>query len=203
MFTGIVECLAVVQRITDDGTGRTLELLSSFALDVKPGDSIAVNGACLTVVQCNEHSCSFQAGPETLLRTNLGELHPGDRVNLERSLKVGDRLSGHIVQGHVDAIGHIDARVAKGEWETIWFRCPEEQALQMVSKGSVAVDGISLTLVDVDKSRFSVALIPHTLASTTLGFKPVGATVNLETDIIAKHVCKYAEHFNAQFVHAK
>src|SRR5262249_55288734 len=132
----------------------------------------------------------FQAGPETLLRTNLGELRPGDRVNLERALRVGDRLGGHMVQGHVDGLGHIASRQREGDWELVWFRCPEGLAAQMVSKGSVTVDGISLTLVDVTRDGFSVALIPHTLAVTTLGFKTAGTTVNLETDILAKYVWK-------------
>ncbi len=195
MFTGIVECLATVRCAADDGAGRTIQLDLPFSHEIGIGESIAINGACLTVVERDARSCRFQAGPETLLRTNLGELREGDRVNVERSLKVGDRLSGHVVQGHVDALGHIDARQQQGEWETIWFRCPAELAMQMVSKGSITVDGISLTLVEVEKHRFSVALIPHTLACTTLGFKPVDAAVNLETDLVGKYVWKWVENF--------
>jgi riboflavin synthase len=198
MFTGIIECLATVRRLAPGGPGRNLELnfpIADFLNDVKTGDSIAINGACLTVVACSQDSCSFQIGPETCERTNLGQLREGDRVNVERSLRLGDRLGGHMVQGHVDAIGHIDQRSRQGEWDVLWFRCPETLTLQMVSKGSIAIDGVSLTLVHVERDRFSVALIPHTLAATTLGFKPVGATVNLETDMIAKHVCKCVEHY--------
>src|SRR5262245_13956293 len=190
MFTGLVETLGSVQRIDPDGDGRLLRVAVSFAAEVAVGDSVAINGACLTVVGQDAATCRFQAGPETLRRTNLGELRPGDRVNLERSLRVGDRLGGHFVQGHVDGVGHIAERVRQGEWETVWFSCPGALAAQMVSKGSVAVDGISLTLVDVAADRFSVALIPHTLAMTTLGFKAVGAVVNLETDLLAKYVWK-------------
>jgi riboflavin synthase len=147
------------------------------------------------VVERDAETCRFQVGPETLLRTNLGELAPGDRINVERSLRLSDRLGGHLVQGHVDGVGHIAERSRQGDWELVWFRCPPKLTGQMASKGSVAVDGISLTLVDVTADRFSIALIPHTLANTTLGFKPVGARVNLETDLLAKYVGKALEHF--------
>jgi riboflavin synthase len=120
----------------------------------------------------------------------LGELRPGDRVNLERSLRLNDRLGGHLVQGHVDGMGKIAERRKEGEWEFVWFSCAPELTAQMVSKGSLAVDGISLTLVEVSEGRFSVALIPHTLGATTLGIKHTGATVNLETDLLAKYVWK-------------
>src|SRR6185295_6443893 len=128
---------------------------------------------------------------ETLRRTTLGDRAPGDRVNLQRSLRVGDRLGGHLVQGHVDGTGTIARRIREGEWEVFWVQCSTELAAQMVSKGSVAVDGVSLTLVEVTKDGFSIALIPHTMAMTTLGHKAVGATVNLETDQLAKYVWKF------------
>src|SRR5262245_39115608 len=191
MFTGLVEALGTVRQVTPEAPGKRLVIAApTFAPELTLGESVAVNGACLTVVAFERETCSFQAGPETLRRTNLGELVPGDRVNLERSLRVGDRLGGHFVQGHVDGLGRIAERRRQGEWETVWFSCPADLAAQMVPKGSVAVDGISLTLVDVAADRFSVALIPHTLAATTLGFKPPGAAVNLETDILAKYVWK-------------
>ena len=191
MFTGLVEALGTVVEITSDGTGRRLVLSeSAIAPQLVLGESVAVNGACLTVVAHDATSFAFDAGPETLRRTNLGDLRPGDRVNLERSLRMGDRLGGHMVTGHIDGLGAVAARIAEGDWLTVWFACSDELAGQMVSKGSVAVDGVSLTLVDVERTRFSVALIPHTLEHTTLGFKEVGPPVNLESDLLAKYVWK-------------
>lgn len=190
MFTGLVEALAPVERVEAEGDGRALVVAAPFAAELAPGESVAVNGACLTVVARDARACRFQAGPETLRRTNLGELSPGDRVNLERALRVGDRLGGHLVQGHVDGLGRVASRRRQGEWEVVWFSCPAELAAQMVPKGSVTVDGVSLTVVDVTADGFSVALIPHTLGHTTLGFKPPGASVNLETDVLAKYVWK-------------
>ncbi len=191
MFTGIIEVLGTVRRVASDGAGRALTLAApSFAAELALGESVAVNGVCLTVVAHDAETCTFQAGPETLQRTNLGELTAGDRVNLERSLRLGDRLGGHWMQGHVDGVGRIAERVRQGDWELFWLSCPAALAEQMVPKGSVTVDGISLTLVDVAADRFSLALIPHTLAVTTLGFKQAGAAVNLETDILAKYVWK-------------
>jgi riboflavin synthase len=191
MFTGLVEALGVVRELNADGAGRLLVIEGqAFAAELALGESVAVNGCCLTVVAHDATTCRFQAGPETLRRTNLGDLQPGDRVNLERSLRVGDRLGGHIVQGHVDGVGRIERIASDGEWTTTWFSCPAELSAQMVSKGSVAVDGVSLTLVEVEDARFSVALIPHTLANTTLGFKRPGDPVNLETDLLAKYVQK-------------
>lgn len=194
MFTGLVEALGAVCQVVPDGAGRHLVLAApTLAAELAVGESIAVNGCCLTVVERDRESCRFQVGPETLRRTNLGELAPGDRVNLERALQLTDRLGGHLVQGHIDGVGHVELRFPQGEWETVWFRCPPELTAQMVSKGSVAVDGVSLTLVDVEPERFSVALIPHTLTNTTLGFKEQGAAVNLETDLLAKYVWKFLQ----------
>ena len=191
MFTGLVETLGVVHALTADGAGRLLVIEAPpLTAELTLGESVAVNGSCLTVVAHDATTCRFQAGPETLRRTNLGELRPGDRVNLERSLRVGDRLGGHIVQGHIDGVGRIDRILSDGEWVLMWFACPSELSAQMVSKGSVAVDGVSLTLVDVEDGRFSVALIPHTLALTSLGFKRPGDPINLETDLLAKYVQK-------------
>jgi riboflavin synthase len=190
MFTGLVEALAPVERVEVEGDGRALVVAAPFAAELALGESVAINGACLTVVAHDDRICRFQAGPETLRRTNLGELKPGDRANLERALRVGDRLGGHLVQGHVDGLGRVASRQRQGEWEVVWFSCPAELAAQVVSKGSVTVDGVSLTVVDVTADRFSVALIPHTLAQTTLGFKRPGASVNLETDVLAKYVWK-------------
>lgn len=193
MFTGLIESLGTLQAIVPEGTGMVLTIAASgIAAAVKIGDSVAINGACLTVVEHTDTILRFQAGPETLRLTNLGDLTVGDRVNLERPLRLGDMLGGHMVQGHVDGIGRVAERVRQGaDWELVWFSCPPELARQMVPKGSIAVDGVSLTLVDVAAERFSVALIPHTLQHTTLGFKTVGKAVNLETDILGKYVWKY------------
>lgn len=191
MFTGLIEALGTVRRVEAEGPGQHLVVEAlALARQLSVGESVAVNGACLTVVGHGAGTCRFQVGPETLRRTNLGALVPGDRVNLERALRLGDRLGGHLVQGHVDGLGRIAERLRQGDWELVWFSCPADLAEQMVPKGSVAVDGVSLTLVEVAADRFSVALIPHTLACTTLGFKPLGAAVNLETDLLAKYVWK-------------
>ncbi|CAN5430107.1 hypothetical protein BH10PLA2_BH10PLA2_28490 [soil metagenome] len=136
------------------------------------------------------HACTFEVSPETLRRTNLGELQRGAPANLERALRLSDRLGGHLVQGYVDGMGRLASRKADGEWVIFCFGCPGELTRQMVPKGSICVDGVSLTLVDVTSDGFSVALIPHTLEQTTLGKKAPGGTVNLETDVLAKYVWK-------------
>ncbi|MBI2827188.1 MAG: riboflavin synthase [Planctomycetia bacterium] len=189
MFTGLVEALAPVAEARSQPPGRLLAIRAGgLADEVRVGDSVAVSGCCLTCVASAAGLLSFEAGPETLGRTTLGELAPGALVNLERSLALGDRLGGHFVTGHVDAMGTLDAREDDQSWSTFWFRFPPELRRQMASKGSIAVDGVSLTLVAVEPDRFSVALIPHTLAHTTLGPLAVGRRVNLETDLLAKYV---------------
>ncbi len=188
MFTGIVEALGTVAEVADEPPGKQLVVSAPIvAAGAAIGESIALNGCCLTVVVVSGQALSFQAGPETLARTNLGGLKIGSMVNLERSLKIGDRLSGHFVTGHVDGIGTLAQRRDEGDWCTCWFAAPPALTTQMASKGSVAIDGVSLTLVDVGPERFSVALIPHTLAMTTLGRLVVGDRVNLETDLLAKY----------------
>jgi riboflavin synthase len=189
MFTGLIEQLGEVAEIVAEPPGVRLVIREPrIAAAAKVGDSIALNGCCLTLVAVDGYRLSFQAGEETLSRTNLGQLGPGDVVNMERSLRAGDAIGGHYVTGHIDAVGTVDSRRDDGDWCTMWFRAPAPQLQQMASKGSVAVDGVSLTLVDVDSERFSVALIPHTLAVTTLGRRKVGDRVNFETDILAKYV---------------
>src|SRR5262245_46870130 len=142
MFTGLVEAMGTVRETRDDGAGRSLRVdESAIAADLSLGASVAVNGVCLTVVECDRHSFVFQVGPETLRCTNLGELQTGARVNLERSLRVGDRLGGHIVQGHVDGVGRLERRERHGDWDMLWFTCDPALTKQMVRKGSIAVDG--------------------------------------------------------------
>jgi riboflavin synthase len=189
LFTGLVESLAAVAEIVPEPPGVRLVIREPrIATASAIGDSIAINGCCLTVVAINGDTLAFQAGEETLSRTNLGELKSGDMVNLERSLKMGDAIGGHLVTGHIDAVGIVDRRVDDTDWCTMWFRVPHSLTSQIASKGSIAVDGVSLTLVAVENDRFSVALIPHTLSMTTLGRRNVGARVNIETDILAKYV---------------
>ncbi len=194
MFTGLVETMGTVCDVSSDGTGTLLRIEEpTVGQDLPLGASVAVNGVCLTVVAVDERTFSFQAGPETLRLTNLGELRPGMKVNLERSLRLGDRLGGHIVQGHVDGLGRLARRERQGEWENLWFACAADLTRQMIRKGSITIDGVSLTLVDVGAEDFSVALIPHTLEITTLGTKQLGDTVNLEIDMFAKYVFKCLE----------
>jgi riboflavin synthase len=197
MFTGLVQSLATVQQITPEGPGVRLTLVESeLAQQAALGDSIAVNGCCLTVVEITDDALAFEAGPETLAKTTLGKLAVGDQVNLESSLCLGDTLGGHLVSGHVDGVGSVVQRDEDAEWATFWIQVPGELARQMASKGSVAVDGVSLTLVEVQPDRFSVALIPHTLAVTTLGTRRVGDRVNIETDLLAKYVQRQLEWRN-------
>jgi riboflavin synthase len=189
MFTGIVENVGSVESATPEEPGRRLIVRApSIAASALVGQSIAVNGCCLTVIECDHEKLHFQAGPETLGRTNLGELTAGALVNLERSLRLGDLLGGHLVSGHIDGLATIDQRQDDREWSTFWFGVPPALTRQMAAKGSVAIDGVSLTLVAVEDDRFSVQLIPHTLAVTTLGSRRPGDRVNVETDLLAKYV---------------
>ncbi len=189
MFTGIVQSLASVDQLVPAGPGVRLVIDDATTAKLSTiGDSIAINGCCLTVVGVEGPLLAFDAGKETLERTNLGELVSGSKVNLEPSMSLGDSLGGHLVTGHIDGVGTVDRRVDDQEWSTLWFRAPKALMRQMASKGSVAIDGVSLTLVDVEDERFSVALIPHTLRVTTLGQRQPGNRVNLETDVLAKYV---------------
>ncbi|MDO5554676.1 MAG: riboflavin synthase [Planctomycetia bacterium] len=194
MFSGIVEALGVVEAIVSEPPGvKILVKEPGIAAETNIADSICVNGCCLTVVEKQGDTFAFQAGPETLARTNLGVLAPGSGVNLERALPANGRLGGHFVSGHIDGQAELVKIVDSGDWSDYYFRVPKELARQMASKGSVAVDGVSLTLVRCECDLFSVALIPFTLSVTTLGRKQVGDHVNIETDILAKYVQRLVE----------
>ncbi|MDR1479674.1 MAG: riboflavin synthase [Planctomycetaceae bacterium] len=189
MFSGIVESLGVVSGLVREGVGCRLEIKDLLiGNSVNISDSVAVNGCCLTVIGKSGNKFEFQAGPETLSRTNLGELGVGSRVNLESSLVVGERLGGHFVSGHIDGQGELIRIDDLGEWQDYYFKVSPELSVQMASKGSVAVDGVSLTIVKCEDELFSVALIPYTLKVTTLGLRKIGDKVNIETDILAKYV---------------
>lgn len=194
MFTGLVETQATINEIDAEAAGKriTLERPREFG-DCRLGDSIALNGCCLTIVELDAERMVFQAGEETLSRTNLGRLQIGSRVNCERAMRLGDRIGGHLVSGHIDAVGTVTSRADDNEWSKIFFSAPPGLMRQVVSKGSIAVDGTSLTVVDVTDTEFSVALIPHTLEVTTLGQLRCGDEVNLETDLLAKYVQRQLE----------
>ena len=194
MFTGLVQALARVESVREQAPGRRLVIVCpALAAGASIGDSIAINGCCLTVVESDGERLSFEAGPETLARTTLGRLATGSEVNLEPSLAVGDRLGGHFVTGHIEAVGSLAARHDEQDWSTCWFSFPEALGRYMVPKGSIAIDGVGLTLVEVTRDKFSVALIPHSLAVTTLGKLKPGDPVNLETDLLAKYAQKQYE----------
>jgi len=192
MFTGLISDIGVLERLVPRQGGARLTLrpgrLPADALGL--GESVACSGACLSVVERGGGLVSFEAVPETLSRTTLGAWRPGTRVNLERALAVGDRLGGHLVLGHVDAVGELLARVPEGQGARLTFSLPAGIAALVAEKGSIAIDGVSLTVAAVARDRFEVALIPDTLSRTTLGEAAVGARVNLEADVVARHVAR-------------
>jgi riboflavin synthase len=197
MFTGLVEAMGSVRNIEPEAVGIRLEIsvpegwaAASSTDRLQLGESVAIDGCCLTVVELSESSAQFQAGTETLSKTTLGSLEPGDRVNLERSLPANGRLGGHIVQGHVDGTAVVDSVTTEGDWTRISFSLPAELARLLVPKGSVAVAGVSLTVVNATETTFDVALIPHTLRETILGGLKPGDRVNIETDILGKYVAR-------------
>lgn len=192
MFTGLIETVATVRRLSPVPGGKSLELDVHWPDGVPPcvGDSIAVNGACLTAVQLTDHGFVAELSGETLGRTLLGTLKPGDRVNIERALRLGDRLGGHIVQGHVDATIRLLAVRPEGRFSRWRLSLPQEHARQLVAKGSVCVDGVSLTVASLAEDCFEIALIGETLQSTTLGDRRTGAEMHLETDVLAKYVAR-------------
>ncbi|MFG2192138.1 riboflavin synthase [Streptomyces sp. NPDC048639] len=189
MFTGIVEELGEVVAVEDLGDASRFRLRGPVVTeDAKHGDSIAVNGVCLTVVDIQSGEFTADVMAETLSRSSLGALAPGSRVNLERPMALGGRLGGHLVQGHVDGTGAVVERKSAEHWEIVKVSLPEHLNRYVVEKGSITVDGISLTVVDAGPDFFTVSLIPTTLALTTLGIKQPGDPVNLEVDVIAKYV---------------
>ncbi|ACG74057.1 riboflavin synthase, alpha subunit [Anaeromyxobacter sp. K] len=192
MFTGLVADVGVVERIVPRQGGARLTLRPArLPVDeLVLGESIACSGACLTVVERGGGLVSFDAVPETLARTTVGGWRPGTKVNLERALAVGERLGGHLVQGHVDAVGEVLRRVPEGQGARLTISLPPSIAPLVAEKGSIAVDGVSLTVATAGRDRFELALIPETLARTTLGQAAAGAKVNLEADVLARHVAR-------------
>lgn len=189
MFTGIVEELGRVESLERGDRGARLAVRCSVVRSgTRVGDSIAVNGVCLTAVDVRADLLGFDLAPETLERSTLARLEPGDPVNLERPLTLASRLGGHLVQGHVDAVGAVDSVAGDGDGARLRVRVPDGLARHVAEKGSVAVDGVSLTVASLEGETFEVALIPHTLTATTLGTRRPGDRVNVETDVLAKYV---------------
>jgi riboflavin synthase len=189
MFTGIIEEMGSVKALRHEAGAARLAVSASRVLGgTAPGDSICVNGVCLTVVEMDKSGFSADVAVETLKVTNLGELKAGAKVNLERALQLSARIGGHLVSGHVDAVGRIREKREEGNGWRIFIDAPDMVLRYVIKKGSIAIDGISLTVADVDKKGFSIAMIPHTAKLTTLGFKSAGESVNLEADLIGKYV---------------
>jgi riboflavin synthase len=189
MFTGIVREKGRVAALNGGAEGIRLRIEApGTAAQVGVGDSVAISGCCLTVVGVEDGTLSFDAVPETLDRTSLGRLAPGGEVNLESAVRAGEPLGGHVMQGHVDAVGTVRSVEPEGDGRRIWFDAPEAVLRYVVEKGSIAVDGVSLAVAALDDAGFAVALIPHTLAETTLGDFEPSRRVNLEADVLAKYV---------------
>ena len=194
MFTGIIEEVGEVAGVEHRGDSAVLRIAARrIAEDLAHGASIAVNGVCLTVVGWGEPGIDFDVMGETLKRSVIGTLSPGDRVNLERAVRADARLDGHVVQGHVDGTGVVLSRTPAEAWESVRFGLPAELARFVAEKGSIAVDGVSLTVTAVGPDWFEVGLIPETLRATTLGGKAAGDPVNLEVDVLAKYVARLLE----------
>jgi riboflavin synthase len=192
MFTGIIEGLGAVTAVRPAGSGKRLAVAADFDLSgTRVGDSISVSGACLTAVAIAGRQFEVDVSPETLAKTTLGSVRVGERVNLERALRLSDRIDGHLVSGHTDGTGTIHDRQAVGNAVVVTVAVAEALTRYMIVKGSVAVDGVSLTINRLDPDRFSVSIIPHTAALTTVGFKQTGERVNIEVDLIGKYVEKF------------
>jgi riboflavin synthase len=195
LFTGIIQTTGSIEHRSSPGAGLRLTIKTPRRLPALAlGESIAVNGACLTITGRRDRSFTVDVSPETLRRTTLGRAAPATRVNLERSLRVGDRLGGHIVLGHVDGVGTLESIKPDGDWVLYCFKAPRSLAAYLVEKGSIAIDGVSLTIFGCRGPSFTVALIPHTLAETTLGERKPGDAVNLEADVLLKHIEAMLRH---------
>ncbi len=194
MFTGIIEGIGKIEKISKNTKNRSaIQMtvnLGKHAKGLKIGQSVALNGVCLTATKLFKSNCIFEMIEETTQKTDLGNLKPGDIVNIERSLKTGDRLEGHFVLGHVDGVGTIKKIQNKPKEVQIWFEVPKKLSKYIVKKGSIAVDGISLTVVDIKNNLASVCLIPHTIEITNFKTKNVGDKLNIETDILGKYILK-------------
>jgi len=194
MFTGIIEGVGTVEKITQNTKNRsafqmTVDL-GKHARGLKVGQSVALNGVCLSATKISKNKCNFEMIDETIKKTDLGNLVKGSKVNIERSLKVGDRMEGHFVLGHVDGVGIINKIEKKPKEIKVWFQVPKKLSKFVVKKGSIAIDGISLTVVDVTKNKASVCLIPHTMKVTNFQSKKIGAKINIETDVLGKYILK-------------
>ena len=194
MFTGIIEGIGTVEKITKSTKNRSafqmIVDLGKHAKGLKVGQSVALNGVCLSATKISKNKCNFEMIDETIKKTDLGNLETGSKVNIERSLKVGDRMEGHFVLGHVDGVGIINKIEKKPKEVKVWFEIPKKLSKFVVKKGSIAIDGISLTVVDVTKNKASVCLIPHTMKVTNFQSKKIGDKINIETDILGKYILK-------------
>lgn len=190
MFTGIIQEVGTVASMAGGHLVVTAAMASGDLADIKLGDSIAIGGPCLTVVEHAPRRLTFDVSPETLRRSSLGAWRAGQRVNLERALRLGDRLDGHLVQGHVDGVGRLVARTRAADGYELSIELEADLLPYVVAKGSVALDGVSLTIAWLEGARIGVAVVPHTAAKTTLGDLPVGATLNVETDILGRYVAR-------------
>ena len=194
MFSGIIEELREVVKIDSKKDFSTISIdLENFSEGAKIGDSISVNGVCLTITNLSGTAASFDIMKETLDKTDLGDLKVNDKVNIERALKIGERLDGHFVLGHIDGTGIIEKKIQDEDNCVIWISLPEELKYGLIPKGSIGVDGISLTIADIKENKFAIALIPHTLKITTLGLKNIGDKVNIEVDYLGKWIKKLVE----------
>ena len=195
MFTGIIEKVCTAKDIRRNASSMEISIdLGSLVEDIKLGDSVAINGTCLTAVKIKGSVVSFELSGETITKSSLADIKPSQKVNVERAMQLSDRLGGHIVQGHIDGIATIKSISDKGNFKDITFSANKELLDQMVTKGSVAIDGVSLTIAEMNSTSFKVAVIPQTLQETILGSAKAGDKVNIETDIIGKMVKKHVEN---------